>query len=249
MRELLHLTEHSVLTLVGAGGKTSTMYYLAEEMIRLNKRVLITTTTKIYYLPEDAERFIAASSKQELVALLQKRAQPGEYLVAGLGVEKGKILGVEPEWIDCLAELELFDLILVEGDGSAGKPLKAPASYEPVIPESTTLLLPVMGISAVGTLLSNDIVHRTSFFTELTMLGEGNEIGIQHYYRTFFHPAGYDLNGERKRRKVVPIVNQVDDSEKQEQAVRLAKLFIRAGISPVLLTSHRTIPVLRGVCR
>lgn len=247
MKELLHLEEHSVVTLIGSGGKTSTMYRLAEEMIQLNKRVLITTTTKIYHLLEDAERFIAVPSKHELVVLLQKRVQPGEYLVIGRGVENGKIIGIDPDWVDYLATLELFDLILVEGDGSAGKPLKAPAAYEPVIPDSTTLLLPVMGINAVGALLSDDVVHRSSFFTELTMLEEGNEIGIQHYYRAFFHPAGFDLNGECKHRKVVPIVNQVDNEEKREQAVRLAKLFIQAGISPVLLTSYRKAPILRGV--
>lgn len=249
MREVLQLTEHSVVTLIGAGGKTSMMYHLAEELVKLGQRILVTTTTKIFFLPADQERFVQANTEQELIEQLEARVCPGSLLVAGRGVEDGKVLGIEPEWVDRLAELELFDLILVEGDGSARKPLKAPAAYEPVIPNSTTLLLPVMGIQAVGQLLSDQVVHRAALFTELTMLGTGNEIGVQHYYRAFFHPAGYDLSGEKKRRKVIPIINQVDDQEMKEQAERLAKLFLRAGLSPVLLTSFEDSPILCGVYR
>ena len=38
----------------------------------------------------------------------------------------------------------------MEGDGAKGKSFKAPREYEPVIPIETTLVIPVLGVDALG---------------------------------------------------------------------------------------------------
>ena len=38
----------AVVSIVGAGGKTSTLFWLARECIRIGKRVIISTTTQMY---------------------------------------------------------------------------------------------------------------------------------------------------------------------------------------------------------
>ncbi|AZR74583.1 hypothetical protein BBF96_15100 [Anoxybacter fermentans] len=248
-KEILDLKRHTVVTLIGAGGKTTTMYYLAYKMAQANCRVLITTTTKIYYLAKDVERFVKAQIYDEWLYKLKERARPGKYLVAGSGVKDGKVLGVVPEWIDELAGSGIFDLILVEGDGSAQKPLKAPAEFEPVIPESTSLLLPVLGLSGVGQSLSKKVVHRVEKFMELTGLKIGEKIGIDHLFQVYTQPEGYDLLKWKDICKVVPIINQVDDDLLEEIGQKLAGLFLKSGIDPVLLTCYRKNQIIWRICR
>ena len=47
MYEIFHIKKGDIITLTGAGGKTSLMMALATELAQIGK-VLITTTTKIY---------------------------------------------------------------------------------------------------------------------------------------------------------------------------------------------------------
>lgn len=236
--ENLNLDEFQIVTLIGAGGKTSTMYYLAQRGVEAGKRVLITTTTKIFYQPQDHKRFIQADEYNQWLKIVQLRAKPGEYLVSGKKIMNGKIQGLEPIWIDCLAEKDIFDLILIEADGSAQKPLKAPANFEPVIPDSTELLLPVVGLTSLKYSLSSDIVHRLDKFMKLTGLKEGEQIDVADLYQIYLHPEGYDLKKKMEMYSVLPILNQADDIELEKNGLKLAQLFIDAGMKTVLITSH-----------
>ncbi len=247
MSKTLHLSEYPVVTLIGAGGKTSTMYELAHQMGSENKKVLITTTTKIYYVPDDKEHFFSDELYENLFYKLQKHVYPGHFLVAGIGVKSGKVLGIKPEWVDRLAESRLFDLILVEGDGSAQKPLKAPTNLEPVIPSSTSLILPVMGLDVVGQPLHDQVVHRVEKLKEVTKLQNGEKIKFHDIYRVFIDPSGYDILKLKEKYRVVPIINKVDDKDLEYIGGQLAKLFTQAGIDQVLLTSHLKTPILRRV--
>ena len=249
MMDILELMNHQVVTIIGAGGKTSLMYYLARQMADQGKRVLITTTTKIFHLSADTRRFVAGEDLSQVIEELGRRARTGEYLVAGRSVQDGKIIGFEPRWIDELKAAGIFDLILVEGDGSARKSLKAPALHEPVVPDSTTLLLAVMGLQVLGLPLSGDVVHRLERFSLLTGLKPQGKIELEHYYQVFLHPDGYNLGKEKQLRQVVPIINQADSVEEEEIGLNLAKLFLEAGLAPVLITSFSEPPVLRRVCR
>ena len=51
--DILNIDKNSIVSIVGAGGKTSLMFQLAEEL-REKSRVLVTTTTKIY-VPEKGQ--------------------------------------------------------------------------------------------------------------------------------------------------------------------------------------------------
>jgi len=50
--------------------------------------------------------------------------------------------------------------VLVEADGAAGRPLKAWAAWEPVIPGQTCLLVVMAGASGLGRPLTPAWVHR-----------------------------------------------------------------------------------------
>ncbi len=173
----------SVVTLVGAGGKTSALFRLADEAVAGGRRVVTTTTTHIFASQaEDAPARLLvepdATDPIDWAALEAKLAQHGHCLIwSPPGLRSGggargptaasptgsKRQGLPPQVVDALAALagDLgISLIAVEGDGSRRRPVKAPASHEPVIPDCTTHLVPVAGLDGLGLPLDEPYVHR-----------------------------------------------------------------------------------------
>lgn len=126
---------------VGAGGKTSLLYTLAEEYRQKGKRVLLTTTTKMY-LPE--QNGILDGTAEEIKEKLEKDG----FAVAGSIFSKEK-MGPLPQTVFD-AVFSFADMVLVEADGSRRMPLKMPRQGEPVLPEMCDFLVTVAGLSALG---------------------------------------------------------------------------------------------------
>ena len=122
---------------MGAGGKTTTMFALAQELKSRGKSVLVTTTTNIFYpsAGECDEVIIDGSADTSIL----KHAQPGRIIcLGGAIIKERKLSGIDRECIAKLHEGKRFDCILVECDGAKHKPIKAPAAYEPVVPGNAT---------------------------------------------------------------------------------------------------------------
>ena len=173
----------SVVTLVGAGGKTSALFRLADEAVAGGRRVVTTTTTHIFASQaEDAPARLLvepdATDPIDWPGLEAKLAQHGHcFIWSQPGVRAGggaggptapslsgsKRQGLPPQVVDALAaqagDLGI-SLIAVEGDGSRRRPVKAPAPHEPVIPDCTTHLVPVAGLDGLGLPLDEPHVHR-----------------------------------------------------------------------------------------
>ena len=173
----------SVVTLVGAGGKTSALFRLADEAVGGGQRVVTTTTTHIFASQaEDAPaRLEAKPGETEAIdwaALEAALARHGHCFIwsnpgfrtpesagrpTAASPTRSKRQGLPLEVVDALAaragDLGI-SLIAIEGDGSRRRPVKAPASHEPVIPACTTHLVPVAGLDGLGLPLDEPYVHR-----------------------------------------------------------------------------------------
>ena len=130
------------LALVGAGGKTTLMYELAELYAKQGKRTVALTSTHIL-VPESKELW--ARDKEALRALWQR----GSYAVLGeLEADTGKLIAPAKElyqWV-----LSEADVLLCEADGAKHKPLKSPRKQEPVIPEACDIVIGVAGLDGLG---------------------------------------------------------------------------------------------------
>ena len=169
----INLDIPELISVVGAGGKTSTMFRLAQEFKSLGKKVLVTTTTNIAFSEtSQADRLIIESSKN-ICSL--SRIEPGTIVCLGSYMvdDKGKLKGIDPEFIDLIYQEHLFDYVVVEADGSKRRPIKAPAHYEPVIPRETTRVIGVIGLDALGKTITEEYVHRPNLFCSIT----GKKIG------------------------------------------------------------------------
>jgi probable selenium-dependent hydroxylase accessory protein YqeC len=96
--------------------------------------------------------------------------------------------GAVPELL--ASRRKLFDLVLIEADGAAAKPLKGWNSTEPVIPLFTTKTIGVLDVQTIGRIIDAALVHRLEIFTGLTGGKAGDAVTIEHLARVVNHNRG-----------------------------------------------------------
>lgn len=147
--EALRLSEerHRAIALVGGGGKTSTMFRLADELADMGKTVVVTTTTHIFR-PSDRE--VMETDRAEAVERrLAKRCQKaGTVLVAGVSASDGKLKSMPLEEVVRLKKCA--DVLLIEADGAKCLPIKVPRKGEPVIPAAVDVVIGCAGLDFLG---------------------------------------------------------------------------------------------------
>ncbi|MFH1156396.1 MAG: selenium cofactor biosynthesis protein YqeC [Pseudomonadota bacterium] len=174
--DILGLDRQGVISIIGAGGKTSLMFHLAREISLKARTVLTTCTTKIM-MPEKEQspHTVIAGSLGELLEKSRSGLTRFHHLTAAerQDPDTGKLTGFQPLTIDRLHQASCFDWIIVEADGAKRKPLKATDTHEPVVPATTTHLVLVTGLDAVGLTLDDHHVHRAGIFSQTTGLPLG----------------------------------------------------------------------------
>lgn len=186
----LDIDEGEVVSLVGGGGKTTILFKLAKELKDLNKRVLVTTTTVIYNPTKGQYDYYFLKDLKDI------SLRKGTITIYGEEVKKGKLLGPFPEKIDDLVGRGIFHFVLIEADGSKGKPIKAYAHYEPVIPKSTTKTIAIIGLDSLGKSVE-EIAHRPEIFIDITNTGMAHIIDEETVVNLVLRPKGIfkDLRG------------------------------------------------------
>jgi len=228
----LGLKEKAFISLVGAGGKSTLFSRLADELAHKNKRMILTTTAKMFAWQLDhfvKKSKLIESQEEEVVQNCIKKYfsienQKGQIVIIQERKEKNgeeKVSGPPPYWLDKWWEDRLADYFLVEADGAAGRPVKAPAPHEPVIPLSTTDLVGVIGIDALGLSLQEENVFRSEIFSRLTGLKLGEKIGIEALTLLICHPEGLFKEVPPGCRRHF-FINKVEDSKGLKMAEELA---------------------------
>ncbi len=187
----------SVVSLVGAGGKTSTLFWLAQALAGGGQRVLLTTTTRMFR-PEPgcgATLLIEPARAQRLAALRGLPRAPGVVaLFSHFDATEGKVMGCAPDEIDELKVMAVADVILVEADGARHCALKAPAGHEPCIPRSTKTVIALTGGAPLGCPANPANIHRWPQFAAITGLSAGDRIGEKALGCLVEHPDGMFKN-------------------------------------------------------
>ncbi|SMB99579.1 molybdenum cofactor cytidylyltransferase [Thermanaeromonas toyohensis ToBE] len=237
----LELKEKEIITLVGAGGKTSALMCLARELAAQDKRVIVTTTTKMLLsqAQELAEPVISPSIP-ELLEKVKEKLRKSNLVTCGSRIgEEGKLLGLSLEGISYLARLPV-DYLLIEGDGAKGAGLKVPADHEPVIPGESTLVITVMGLKVLGKPLERPWVHRAELIPGLWNKGElPNKVTIPLTATLLGHPLG-GRKGVPESSRWVILLNQAEGREEQEAGRLLAEELFRYGPERVILGALKT---------
>jgi probable selenium-dependent hydroxylase accessory protein YqeC len=124
-------------------------------------------------------------------------------------LNSGKLNGISPEFVVKLAGLSQVSYIVVEADGAAHRSLKAPNPTEPVIPLNTSLVIPVVGVDAVGCRLTEKDVFRPEIVSNLLGLPLGEIISLGEIAFLITHHQGI-IKGSPERARIVPFINKMD---------------------------------------
>ncbi len=184
LSELLELGDRELISLVGGGGKSTLLFALGDELAAAGKRVLLTTTTKMGRNQTDGGPTLCRSLDCVTAAL-----DENSPVMLVTGGDEHKVTGPPPEALDELFASADIDYIIVEADGSRGRPLKAPASYEPVVPAGSTTVVILMGIDAVGRPLA-EAAHRVTQAQRFTALEADHVMTAEDCVDVLLHPEG-----------------------------------------------------------
>jgi probable selenium-dependent hydroxylase accessory protein YqeC len=221
----LEAREH--VALVGGGGKTRLMFVVAEELRQAKKRVITSTTTKIWHrqaIDSTHVSFVQSHPawKDELSEVLQIH---GHGFLGHSLLDSGKVRGIDPSLADELYQGKEVDYLIVEADGSAGRPVKAPAEHEPVIPPSTTKVVGMLGLEALDQEVSPEIVFRMDLFCKLAKIEERERLTAIVLSRLFLRPDGL-FKGTVPSAKRVAFLNKLDLLSEEQKARDLADLIL-----------------------
>lgn len=194
----LGLGARSHVALIGGGGKTTLLRALGDQ---LHGSVVLTTTTKmgadehfdrpVLLDPPDSDVVTAAASGP---------------VVVWSRVDGAKAIGVERT--RCDDWFAAVDHVVVEADGSRGRPFKAPNEFEPVVPSTATHVLNVIGADALGRVIA-DQCHRPLRVAALAGCRAGQRLDPHLAARVVLHERGVTRSVPAGAQLVV-VVTKVD---------------------------------------
>ncbi len=211
LSESLGLKTREVISLTGAGGKTTLMFRLAKELFLEGKRVVTTTTTKILEPAsgETASLFIHLD-EEELKQFVDQHLDEYRHItIARERIESGKLKGVSSNLVNDLWGLKEIDYIIIETDGAAGRPVKAPRKGEPVIPSNTTLVVAILGVDGVEMEVNEENVFQAERVSKLTGIPMGRKMTDEAMAILMNHPEGI-FKGTPSSSRMIAFLNKVD---------------------------------------
>ena len=230
----LGLRSREHVAIVGGGGKTTLCFALAEELLQVGTGVISTTTTKVWH--REANRFpcvvFCPSGSTPCEELKQALERNANVFVAQRVLESGKLEGISRLMADTFFRDLQVDYLIAEADGAAGRPVKAPADNEPVIPSSATLVIAMIGLEALGRPLDPRVVFRPRRFGEITGLRDGADITAAALAKVFQAPHGLFKGAPDSARRIV-FLNKSDLLARDQEASTLARRLIRDPHAPI----------------
>ena len=222
LAQALRMSSSASVAFIGAGGKTTAMFQLAKQ---LASPVIITATSHLgAWQLGLADQHIIAETLAPLEVL--EEGWGGNILVTG-GMDGDRTKPIHNDLLYWLHQFCGYHSIplLVEADGSRGKPVKAWAEHEPPIPSFADMVIQVVGLTGLQKPLSEAHVHRPEIFSKLSGLRLGELITPDSLAHVLTHTEGGLKNIPARARRIA-ILNQADTDELQSTARLLARSLV-----------------------
>lgn len=210
--------QHPILSIIGAGGKTTALLALAR--VLAGQRVLLTTSTHIYPVaPPQSRALLIDPDADELLDALRI---PG-IVCAGTDAGAGKLGALAPDLFR--RAVQATDITLCEADGAHHLPLKLHRADEPVVPLDSARCVIVAGLSAWG-LPVGGAVHRFALHPDWVR-DPARLVGADEILYCVREAAG---SCRLPRERVRVVLNQADTPALRAQAAPLTRLLAREGL-------------------
>jgi probable selenium-dependent hydroxylase accessory protein YqeC len=219
--------DSGLLSVVGAGGKKSTLYTLASHL----DRAVVTATVRIPIFDDHVREVVVTDRPAEALERVE------EYPI-GLVPEQerpDRYRGYDTETVASLRERTDVP-ILVKADGARTRLLKAPNDREPQLPANADVVVPITSARVVGKPLTEEFVHRPERVASLTGCEVREEIDASDVAAVLASERG-GMKDVPEGATVVPVVNMVDDEELEAVGKDIAEQVLsNADVPRVILT-------------
>ena len=211
-----------VVSFVGAGGKKSTMFRIADAH---PGRVALTATAHIERFPRRFREAAVIGAGEDLMAGIRDMQSARVVSFAHDCDLPGRYAGMsDAELKAILAEGE-FDVCLIKADGARGRLIKAPAEHEPALSAHTTSVVTVVSARAIGMALNDKLAHRPERVAAVTGARIDEPLTPLHVARLLASSEG--LLKKTEGLPVTPLINMVDDADRQALAHEAATLALK----------------------
>lgn len=218
LHQALDITRGDVVAFVGAGGKTATLVGLGYELMGMGWRVLATTTTyidesQLVLMPyamrynDNPESISQALNDHKFVFLYER-------------IEGGRVYSPRLDWTPLLLDSIDSDVLLIEADKANGVALKAPYPDEPTIPRETTLVVPIVSLSALDKPLDDQHVYNPQAMTERYGFYPNAPI-FAPWIGQVLRDEAFGLKGIPEKARVTVFLNQTSEKGYVRQRARM----------------------------
>ena len=178
-----------IVAIVGAGGKTTMMFALANALAERGLRVVTTKSTTIHRpsMARAPRLLISSSDRWQTDLPPALDAHPVITVVTAAPTPR-RYNGIPPDLAPDLLRASGADVLIVEADGARRRLLKAPAAHEPAMPAGATLVIPVACLAAVGRPLAERHVHRPELVAEILGIALDAPLTIDHVLTLLLDP-------------------------------------------------------------
>ncbi|WP_280537616.1 selenium cofactor biosynthesis protein YqeC [Halopenitus sp. POP-27] len=219
--------DDAAVAVVGAGGKKTTMYTLAN----LLDRAVVTATVRIpIFDPNVATVSVTADPVEQLEreTARSEAANPNARFPIGLVPAQertDRYLGYDRETVSRIIEAH-DGPALIKADGARMREFKAPGESEPQIPDAADVVVPVASVAVVGDPLTDDLVHRPERVVDIAR-GAGLDVAVgdtvtPELVGTVLASPDGGLAGVPDGACVIPLINKVDDADAAASAREVA---------------------------
>ena len=221
-----------VVAIVGGGGKTSLLYRLGRDADALGLRAVVCGTVRYTRAPHPHPTPpLIRDVEAALPTRVAEAWRAGAGVVVATGVDEAapaRLVPVAPGTVDAFAALGSLAAVFIEADGSRQLPFKAPGPHEPVIPASTTHVVAVVGLDALGVPIDEAHVHRPE---RIRAIIDRATVDADVIARVLAHPEGGRQHVEGRTFAVVVNKADLDPGAARDLAERL----VAAGVPRVVI--------------
>lgn len=224
----IDLGKRPIISVVGAGGKTTSIKRMAAEFRNSHIPVVVTTTT--HMMAEEFPWFLLEPSIEKTKSILEREGM----VWLGLPDIHGKMKAPPREFLGQVLNLEYP--VLIEADGAKKLPLKVPAEHEPVLLKETTHVVNVYGLDAIGKKFE-EVCFRADRAVEFLNRKITDKVQTEDIV-TLALSSRSGRKGVLSSMDYHVILNKADNSNKIEIALEICRLAEKKGFTEFIVTAE-----------
>lgn len=222
--DAIPINSSSRIAIVGAGGKTSLLFSLANAY---QNQSILSTTTHISQVQADlADEHTFLTIPVELLPYVGGFENKTTIFTGK--TDDGRLGGVEIPLINKLHELATLHQhpMLIEADGARNLWFKAPESHEPLIPTFINHVIICVNLKILGQSLNGSMVHRNEIISKILNIPDNSIIDEKIIANLITNPKG-GLKNIPNSAKIIVFLNHDFSNEKNESVSLLVKLILK----------------------